>query len=400
MKPLRIALLTYSTKPRGGVTHTINLAESLARLGHDLHVYALSSGNGFPSEVGVPHTLIQCPAKGYTSIDDKIRDYIETYTTYLGDNGLDYDILHAEDCISANALFNLRETGLIDCYVRTVHHLDDFTSACLIECQDKSIRKPDYLISVSEHWKRELETKYSLHSEVINNGVDYGLYSAVRGEKKESAKKEFIAEGVKVMLSIGGIEPRKNTITALRAYSAARAYLKSNGERLVWLIGGGETLFDYRAYREEFFSELVRLGLNEGSDVRVLGNVPSEKMPLLYASADVFVFPSVKEGWGLVLLEAMSAGVPVVSSNIPPMTEFLRDGENAVLVDPADYKALARGVLEVLENPGHAERLVKNGDETARYYSWESAAEKHTALYESILNERSGGKVINAGNHA
>ncbi len=400
MKPLRIALLTYSTKPRGGVTHTINLAESLARLGHDVHVYALSSGNGFPSEVSVPHTLIQCPVKEYTSIDDKIKDYIDTYTSYLAESGLDYDILHAEDCISANALFNLRETGLIDYYARTVHHLDDFTSACLIECQDKSIRKPDYLISVSEHWKRELETKYSLHSEVINNGVDYGLYSSVGSEKKESAKKEFGAEGARVMLSIGGIEPRKNTITTLRAYNAARAYLKSHGERLVWLIGGGETLFDYRAYREEFFSELGRLGLKEGSDVRVLGNVPSEKMPLLYASADVFVFPSVKEGWGLVLLEAMSAGVPVVSSNIPPMTEFLRDGENAMLVDPADYKALARGVLEVLENPGHAERIVKKGDETARYYSWESAAKKHTELYESILNERDGGKIINAGSHA
>lgn len=400
MKPLRIALLTYSTKPRGGVTHTLNLAKSLAGLGHDVHVYALSSGNGFPSEVGVPHTLIQCPAKEYTGIDDKIRDYIDTYTSYLADRGFDYDILHAEDCISANALFNLRETGLVDYYVRTVHHLDDFTSACLIECQDKSIRKPDYLISVSGHWKRELETKFSLHSEVINNGVDYGLYSTVRGGEKESAKKEFGAGGAKVMLSIGGIEPRKNTITALRAYNAARAYMKTRGERLVWLIGGGETLFDYRAYREEFFSELARLGLEEGSDVLVLGNVPSEKMPLLYTSADVFVFPSVKEGWGLVLLEAMSAGVPVVSSNIPPMTEFLRDGENAVLVDPADYKGLARGILELLENSGFADRLVRNGNETARYYSWESAAEKHIELYHTILNERSGGKVIDAGSHA
>ncbi len=401
MKPLRVALLTYSTKPRGGVTHTLNLAESLAGLGHDVHVYALSSGKGFPSEVGVPHTLIRCPVKEYKSIDDKIKDYIDTYTSYLADHGFDYDILHAEDCISANALFNLRETGLIDYYVRTVHHLDDFTSACLIECQDKSIRKPDYLLSVSEHWKRELETKFSLHSEVINNGVDYGVYSAVRGgEKKGSAKKEFGAGGAKVMLSIGGIEPRKNTITSLRAYNAARAYLKSHGERLVWLIGGGETLFDYRAYRHEFFSELARLGLEEGSDVLVLGNVPSEKMPLLYASADVFVFPSVKEGWGLVLLEAMSAGVPVISSNIPPMTEFLRDGENAVLVDPADYKGLARGILDILENPGLADRLAANGDETARYYSWESAAEKHTEFYHTILNERNSGKVINAGSHA
>ncbi|HML94198.1 MAG TPA: MSMEG_0565 family glycosyltransferase [Thermodesulfobacteriota bacterium] len=400
MKRFRIALLTYSTKPRGGVTHTINLAESLARLGHDVHVYALSTGKGFPSEVAFPHTLIQCPVKEYRGIDDKITDYIDTYTSYLAAGGLDYDILHAEDCISANALLNLREKGLIDSYVRTVHHVDDFTSTCLIECQDKSLREPDYLIAVSEHWKRELEAKYSLDSVVINNGVDYGTYSSARGGDKEAAKKEFGAGGAKVMLSIGGIEPRKNTITVLHAYNAARAYLKTQGERLVWLIGGGETLFDYRAYRHEFFSELSRLGLGENSDVIVLGSVPAGKMPLLYASADVFAFPSVKEGWGLVLLEAMSGGVPVVSSNIPPMTEFLTNGENAVLVDPADYKGLARGILEIVEDPELAARLAAKGDETARFYSWESAARRHAELYGSILEERSGKNIKRAGSHA
>ncbi|MEZ4546621.1 MAG: hypothetical protein R3B51_02375 [Thermodesulfobacteriota bacterium] len=88
----------------------------------------------------MPHTLIQCPVKEYWGIDEKITDYIDTYTSYLAAEGLDYDILHAEDCISANALLNLREKGHIDSYVRTVHHVDDFTSACLIECQDKSLR--------------------------------------------------------------------------------------------------------------------------------------------------------------------------------------------------------------------------------------------------------------------
>ena len=101
-----------------------------------------------------------------------------------------------------------------------------------------------------------------------------------------------------------------------------------------------------------------------------------------------------------MLLEAMSAGVPVVSSNIPPMTEFLKDGENAVLVDPADYKGLARGILEVLEDPELAARLVANGDETARFYSWERAAQRHAELYGSILEERSGENIKRAGRHA
>ncbi|MEZ4546620.1 MAG: glycosyltransferase [Thermodesulfobacteriota bacterium] len=252
---------------------------------------------------------------------------------------------------------------------------------------------------MSEHWKKELEAKYSLESEVINNGVDYGTYSSVRGGDKESAKKEFGAEGAKVMLSIGGIEPRKNTITALRAYNAAKAYLAAQGERLVWLIGEGDPL------RLQGIQARVFLGARPARTKREFGRDRAReraggKMPLLYASADVFAFPSVKEGWGLVLLEAMSAGVPVVSSNIPPMTEFLRNGENAVLVDPSDYKGLARGILEVVEDPELAARLAASGDETARFYSWESAAQRHAELYGSILEERSEGKIKRAGSHA
>ncbi|MEQ9619505.1 MAG: MSMEG_0565 family glycosyltransferase [Deltaproteobacteria bacterium] len=388
MKPLKIALLTYSTKPRGGVTHTINLAESLARLKHDVHIYALSAGNDFSGEVRAPYTLIPCPERKYESIDDKIKDYIEIYTDYLAGVNVDYDILHAEDCISANALLGLREMGLIGFYVRTIHHIDDFTSDSLIECQKKSIVKPDYVISVSKFWDRELRSEYSLNSTVINNGVDFKTFKTGHGkETKEKAKEGFSVGGCKVMLSIGGIEPRKNTITALRAFNIARAYIKSKGGKLVWLIGGGETLFDYRAYREEFFTELGKLGLKPDNDIFVLGNVPGAEMSLLYNAADVFVFPSVKEGWGLVLLEAMAAGVPVISSNIEPMTEFLEDGKNSVLIYPDDYKALAHQILMVLENPEFRSRLVENGEKTAQMYSWENAALKHVEHYREILRE-------------
>lgn len=389
MRPLNIALLTYSTKPRGGVTHTINLAEGLARLNHKVHVYALSSGNGFSGKVNIPYTLIPCPEKKYESIDDKIKDYIGIYTSYLAGADLDHDILHAEDCISANALLNLRDAGQIEFYVRTVHHIDDFASDSLIECQAKSIVKPDYVISVSKLWDTELRTAYSLNSTVINNGVDFKTYSTGHGTGiKEKAKERFAVRGSNVMLSIGGIEPRKNSITALKAFNIARAYLKAKGEKLVWLIGGGETLFDYRAYREEFFAKLGKLGLEPDKDIFVLGRIPGDEMPLLYNAADVFVFPSIKEGWGLVLLEAMAAGVPVISSNIEPMTEFLEDGENSVLISPNDYKALAHQIVRVLESSELRSRLINNGEKTAQMYSWESAALNHIECYNRILRER------------
>jgi glycosyltransferase-like protein len=388
MRPFNIALLTYSTKPRGGVIHTINLARGLAHLRHKVHIYALSSGNGFSGKVNVPYTLIPCPEKQYESIDDKIKDYIQIYTAYLAGAELDYDILHAEDCISANALLHLRDMGLIEFYIRTVHHIDDFTSDSLIECQTNSIIKPDYLISVSKLWENELHTKYSLNSTIINNGVDYKAFNTGHGTRtKEDAKERFKVKGCNVMLSIGGIEPRKNTITALRAFNIARAYLKAKGEKLVWLVGGGETLFDYRAYREEFFAELDKLGLEKDKDIFLLGKIPGDEMPLLYKAADVFVFPSIKEGWGLVLLEAMAAGVPVISSNIEPMTEFLEDGVNSVLISPNDYKALAHQIVKVLESSGLRTRLIENGEKTAQIYSWESTALRHVECYNGILRE-------------
>ena len=384
----KIALLTYSTKPRGGVSHTLSLAESLDGLGLDVHVFALATGKDFFRPVSVPYTLIPCPDIDYKNMDEKVKSYIEIYTQYLAQTGNEYEIFHAEDCISANALYNLRLEGLIEKYVRTIHHIDDFTSEALIECQLKSVVEPDYLIAVSRLWQKELKATYDIDSVVINNGVTLrGGGDLPSDQDKKRAKKSFGVEDTDVLLSIGGIEPRKNTLTTLRAFYRARAALKKRGRRLVWLIGGGETLFDYRDYRDEFFSEVSALGLELDRDIQVLGSVPEEKMGELYNSADVFVFPSVKEGWGLVALEAMGAGVPVIASGIEPMTEYLSDRENAILISPMDFQAMSGGIIELQENGGLRSTLIENGSKTAAEYSWGSAAEKHEAFYSEILKE-------------
>src|SRR3990170_4076849 len=402
MESLRIALFTYSTKPRGGVVHTLSLAEELARLDHQVHIYALSTGEGFFRTVSVPYTFIPCAIVANESIDDKVKRYINTYADYLSSVREHYDIYHAEDCISANMLCELRNRGLIKFFVRTVHHMDDFTSKSLIDCQLKSILEPDYLIVVSRFWEKELRSRHSLNPTVINNGVDIKKFKNQGDEGiKERAKNSFsvsgsstrLTTGCKVMLSIGGIEPRKNTLTALRAYNIASNYFKSKGECLVWLIGGGETLFDYRAYREGFFSEIKRLGLKLGvrepqsndEDIIILGSVPEDSMAELYGAADVFVFPSVKEGWGLVVLEAMASGIPVIASGIEPMTDYLKDEENALLVSPMDYEALAQQIIRVLEKTELRDKLIRNGMKTAHAYNWRNTALKHEEFYKRVL---------------
>ena len=390
MNSNKIALLTYSTKPRGGVVHTLSLAESLAELNQDVHVYALATGREFFRQVGIPYTLIPCPEIKYGSMDEKVKSYIEIYTDYLKSKTNEYDIFHAEDCISANALLNLRDAGFIDHYVRTIHHIDDFTSESLIDCQLKSIVKPDYVIAVSKFWERELRQKYSLNPTVVNNGVSIKNFANINStEAKENAKKSFNVDGAKVILSIGGIEPRKNTLTTLRAFNIVRSALKTKGQELVWLIGGGETLFDYRDYRDEFFSEVKELGLELDKDIFVLGNVPESKMESLYNAADVFVFPSIKEGWGLVVQEAMAAGVPVIASGIEPMTEYLVDKENSLLITPMDYGGMAQKIIIVFDNLELRSKLIENGRSTASMYSWENAARKHLNFYNEILEKNS-----------
>jgi len=384
MQPLNIALFTYSTKPRGGVVHTLCLAEKLQQLNNKVHVYALETEKGFFRKVDVPYTLIPCPKREFSSMEEKIHAYIQSYIDFLSSNNEKYDIYHAEDCISANALLEIRNRGLIDFFLRTVHHLDEFTSESLIECQLKSILKPDYLLAVSKYWEKELKNIYSLNSKRITNGVDLKRFSSGKGTD-ELSKQIFAVDGCKVLLTIGGIEPRKNTKTTLRAFNIARLHFKEKGQRLVWLLGGGETLFDYKEYRKEFFDEMDKLGLKMDEDIFVLGNIPEDKINDLYKAGDVFVFPSVKEGWGLVVLEAMASGLPVIASDIEPLTEFLEDGTNSLLVSPMDYKSFSDGVIKIIEDGETNKKLQSNGRNTAKKYSWETTAEGHLAIYNNIL---------------
>jgi len=144
-------------------------------------------------------------------------------------------------------------------------------------------------------------------------------------------------------------------------------------------------LFDYRVYREKFFSEVEGLGLKLGEDISLLGNVADDSMVELYGAGDVFVFPSVKEGWGLVVLEAMASGLPVIASDIEPLIEYLRDGENSMLVSPLNYEKLVEQIIRVLLDAELRDRLIMNGRKTAEAYSWGNTALRHVEFYSGIL---------------
>jgi glycosyltransferase-like protein len=376
-----VGLVTYSVKPRGGAVHTVHLAEALHQAGYPVRVIALGDPDvGFFRPVRAPVTIIPAPPH-LPTLEERVFASVAALAEGLAPVARDYPVLHTQDCISARAACQVRDVGTsAPVVLRTVHHVDDFTSPSLIECQQKAILEPDRILVVSEHWRDLLRREYGTEAQVVHNGVDVARFQAADpGQAKELRQRAGAADRP-LILSVGGIEPRKGSDTLVQAI----AILKEAGRRPVLAVVGGHSFQDYRAYRDRVLASLPGLGLCLGDDVVLPGTVPDAELPGWYAAADVLAFPSTKEGWGLAVLEAMSAGLPVVTSDLPVFREFLRPGRDALMVPVDDPPALAVALARALDDPDLAARLRDAALTTAERFSWARSAAEHQALYATL----------------
>lgn len=377
---LNIALLTYSTQPRGSVIHTLELATALHELGHRVCVMALDKDSqGFSRDL--PCEVYRVPAKpAPTDMDQLIQQRIQELVDGISPELLrEFDIYHAQDCLTANALILLRQKGYIPHVVRTVHHIEAFQSVYLQQCQERSIREADRIICVSQQWQDALCQHYQIHATRVTNGVNLNRFSTHSKPHRTQLKQQLGLTGSPIYLTVGGIEPRKNSIHLLQAFAQVRADLPS----AQLIIAGGATLFDYQDYRTQFFAIATELGIRVGESLILPGVVPDAQLPALYQTADAFVFPSLKEGWGLVVLEAIAAGLPVITSDQPPFTEFL-SSQQALLVDPEFPSAIAQAMRQILQ-PSLAHSLIRHSQSVLSLYPWERSALLHQQCYQALL---------------
>ena len=307
-RPLRIAMLTHSTNPRGGVVHALQLSEALTALGHDVVLHAPDSkGEGFFRSARCrtrPFPVAPAPRDTFAMIEQRIAEYVE----HLAD-ARDFDLYHAHDGISGNALATLKSRGRITKFVRTVHHIDDFADARIARLQARSIREADAWMTVSGLWQDRLRDEFGIRASVCGNGVDCQRFRPEPDGNEPELRRRLGLGAGPIFLAIGGIEERKNTLRILEAFVQIAA-IRPDAELV---IAGGATLLNHDGYQRAFSHRLAEAGILSKS-VRLTGVIPDADMPRLYRLANALVFPSVKEGFGLCVLEGLASGVPVIAS--------------------------------------------------------------------------------------
>jgi glycosyltransferase-like protein len=373
-----VGLFTYSTLPRGSVVHAACLADALHDAGWDVTLYALDKDRrGLFRACRAPVRLIPA-APGPATTAELVRLRAREIADYLTSRGAAHDVYHAEDCLTANGLLEVQSRGCRLDVVRTVHHVESFEDPYLARCQARSIREAALCFAVSAAAKRDVMRSFGVRALRITNGVSVERFARPDPARVRAWTERLglRADGGPVLLAVGGVEERKNTVATLRAFARVRG--EHAGARLIVL--GGATVLDHGAYRASFERELLALPPSTRDAVIETGTVAEDDVPAIFSIASALVFPSLHEGFGLAALEGLAAGLPVVASKRPPLTEFL-DDSCAVLVDPTSDAEIAAGVLRALRR-GDATGRVASGRRTAARYSWGRVAEGHIGHYE------------------
>ena len=363
--------------------HLLALAEALAKRSFPIEIIALGDERvGFHRPVDVPCSFV-APPEPAPELDARVFHAIDALESGLVERARVLPpVLHVQDCIAARAALRVRGRGAPVRVVRTVHHVDDFTTPSLVECQRRSILDPDRVLVVSRTWQKRLADEYGVKADVVTNGVDVDRFAAASAPRVTAALRARAgAEDRFLILTVGGIEPRKGTDHLFRALSRLRGRW---ARPPVLAIIGGHSFQDHTPYRDRVIAAMADLDLEFGRDVAVLGTVPDDEMAAWYHAADAFAFPSVNEGFGLAVLEAMAAGLPVVLTRLPVFAEYVRFGHDALAVAPSDDEGLA-DALETLAHDDNMRAMLRHrGREVAARFGWDTTALQHIAIYDEL----------------
>lgn len=311
----------------------------------------------------------------YVPFSYQIRQLIQQYRFEKSDHLKKADLYHEPSFIALNSN---KPTVITVHDISWVHNPDLHPLERVRHMEknfEKSINSADHLITDSHFVRSELIEFFSVRPEKINS-----VHLAAGNEFNAAPKAALLAPLSKYNLSyqkyfliVGTLEPRKNIQIALRAF--LRLSPKNREQyKLVhiggkgWLSGVGRDLFD-QAIRDKL---LISLGF-----------VPQEDLPKLYAGAYALLHPSIYEGFGLPVLEAMKSGVPVIAADNASIPEVV--GDAGILCCADDEDAFLEKISTLINDPVERDRLARKSEERARMFSWQKTAEKTMSIYRMLL---------------
>lgn len=382
-------MLTWEYPPRivGGISrHCEGLARELARKGHNVHIITLEFPGAphyeerdgvkiyrVPIELGHPNFIVWVLLFNHF-MEKKIAS-IARYEKF--------DIIHAHDWLVAPASIASKHYLGIP-LVSTIHSTEVGRA--------QGLHSPDsFLIDGFEWWltyeskriivasyamKYEVEGHFRLPSdkvEIIPNGIDISKYEV--NVDRENIKRRFgIDPGEKIILFIGRLVPQKGVEYLIMA---APKIFEHHPEARIVIVGEGW-------FRDHLWNLAHTMGYSH--KITFFGFLNDEDLIELMRSSDVLVIPSIYEPFGIVALEGMAAGVPVVASNVGGLAEIIEHDRTGFLAHKEDPDSIAWGVNKILSDPGYAHWLVQNAKKKVyEVYSWEAVARRTIMVYEKVL---------------
>ena len=389
---MKVAFITFEYPPfiQGGAgVYGYNLTKELARLGHEVHVITPRVA-GYDKELVEEglfvHRLrfLNKPFLAAVSFWLSLRKEFPSLERQAGG----FDIVHD----SGLSGFSLSRKAAHSPRVVTVHHLTrttlKATEASLFHrvrnlrgeigisplIEPVCIKQADQIIAVSQHTKHDIVKTYGLPESMIEV-----IYHGVRPEDYVVAEKEKVKlrstlgiNSQPMILFVGRLTTRKGIDILLKALPQL---IKEKEAKLI-IVGSGNQKY-YRGLAQS-------LGVSDNTIF--LGHVPDDTLRLLFSTCDLFVLPSRLEGLGIVILEAMAAGKPVVATNVGGIPELIESGQNGILIESNNEDELSSAIIHIASDESLAKTIGGNNVRKVREcYSWEVAAQKVERLYNELI---------------
>lgn len=408
LPPRRVAMISVHSCPlatlggreTGGMNvYVRELSRHLSELGIAVDVYTRRQDPCYPTVVDfadqarVIH-LSAGPAAPYSKhrVWDHLPEFVDGMQDFINENALEYDVLHSHYWLSGWVAMQFR-LALDLPIVHMSHTLGYPKNAAAqlpweqepsrrLQIEREVLQGSDALVAESPASKQHMAWHYDVdpaNVAVIPCGVDVARFQPQ--DKRRARAALSLPPEAPILLSVGRLQPSKGIDTLLQAAADVR---RDYPDVWVLVVGGGLDDQDERETAE--LNRLQTLGRRLGlSNVHYVKAQPQEKLAQYYAAADVFVMPSHYESFGMVALEAMACGTPVVASKVGGLASTIVHGDSGLLVSPGDWRAFAQAVSRLLASPQFQSAMRQAGPERARAFAWPLIVENNVRLYRRLI---------------